>query len=79
MTEPHLSSALDEETARAELYGLIAELFYAPARSELLAQLRQQLGASGGIEQLRNQTVQLSACGFFVESGGQMRFGHRNN
>ncbi|MEY4490697.1 MAG: hypothetical protein RLY41_503, partial [Pseudomonadota bacterium] len=25
MTEPHLSSALDEETARAELYGLISE------------------------------------------------------
>jgi TorA maturation chaperone TorD len=40
MTEPHLSSALDEETARAELYGLIAELFYAPARPEMLAQLR---------------------------------------
>jgi len=40
MTQPHLSSALDEETARAELYGLIAELFYAPPRTELLAQLR---------------------------------------
>ena len=40
MTESHLSSALDEETARAELYGLIAELFYAPPRAELLAQLR---------------------------------------
>lgn len=40
MTEPHLSSALDEETARAELYGLTSELFYAPARPELLAQLR---------------------------------------
>ena len=40
MTEPHLSSALDEETARAELYGLISELFYAPARGELLAQIR---------------------------------------
>ena len=40
MTEPHLSSALDEETARAELYGLISELFYAPPRAELLAQLR---------------------------------------
>jgi TorA maturation chaperone TorD len=40
MTEPHLSSALDEETARAELYGLISELFYAPARPELLTQLR---------------------------------------
>jgi TorA maturation chaperone TorD len=40
MTDLHLSSALDEETARAELYGLISELFYAPPRSELLAQLR---------------------------------------
>jgi TorA maturation chaperone TorD len=40
MTEPHLSSAFDEETARAELYGLLAELFYAPARPEMLAQLR---------------------------------------
>jgi len=34
------TSALDEETARAELYGLISELFYAPPRAELLAQLR---------------------------------------
>jgi TorA maturation chaperone TorD len=40
MTELHLSSALDEETARAELYGVISELFYAPPRTELLAQLR---------------------------------------
>jgi TorA maturation chaperone TorD len=51
MTEPHLSSALDEETARAELYGLISELFYAPARPELLAQLRvaaTDAPASGG-------------------------------
>ena len=36
----HLSSAMDEETARAELYGVIAELFYAPLRPELLTQLR---------------------------------------
>ena len=35
-----LTSALDEETARAELYGVISELFYAPLRAELLAQLR---------------------------------------
>lgn len=35
-----LTSALDEETARAELYGVISELFYAPLRQELLAQLR---------------------------------------
>ena len=39
LTQPG-SSALDEETARAELYGLISELFYAPPRPELLAQLR---------------------------------------
>ncbi len=48
---PHLSSALDEETARAELYGLIAELFYAPPTSALLAQLRvavTEAPASGG-------------------------------
>ncbi|PIT78823.1 molecular chaperone [Limnohabitans sp. B9-3] len=51
MTEPHLSSALDEETARAELYGLMAELFYAPARPEMLAQLRvapTEAPAAGG-------------------------------
>ena len=35
-----LTSALDEETARAELYGVISELFYAPLRAELLGQLR---------------------------------------
>ena len=34
------SSALDEETARAEVYGLLASLFYAPPSPELLAQLR---------------------------------------
>ena len=48
---PHFSSALDEETARAELYGLIAELFYAPPTSALLAQLRvaaTEAPASGG-------------------------------
>jgi len=39
-TSPPTSSALDEETARAELYGLLAALFYAPPAPELLAQLR---------------------------------------
>ena len=34
------SSALDEETARAEIYGLLAALYYAPPSPELLAQLR---------------------------------------
>ena len=35
-----VSSALDEETARAEVYGLLAALFYAPPSPDLLAQLR---------------------------------------
>lgn len=34
------SSALDEETARAEVYGLLAALYYAPPSAELMAQLR---------------------------------------
>jgi TorA maturation chaperone TorD len=33
-------AALDEEVARAELYGLLARLFYAPADAALLAQLQ---------------------------------------
>ena len=35
-----LSSALDEETARAEVYGLLAQLFYAPPAPELFDALR---------------------------------------
>jgi TorA maturation chaperone TorD len=45
------SSALDEETARAELYGLLAALYYAPPAPELLAQLRvatTEAPAAGG-------------------------------
>lgn len=34
------SSALDEETARAEVYGLLAQLYYARPTAELLAALR---------------------------------------
>ena len=34
------SSALDEETARAEIYGLLAQLYYAPPSPDLLAALR---------------------------------------
>ena len=34
------SSALDEEIARAEMYGLLATLFYLPPGEELLAQLQ---------------------------------------
>ena len=36
---PH-SSALDEETARAELYGLLAALYYAPPTADILGQIR---------------------------------------
>jgi TorA maturation chaperone TorD len=35
-----ISSALDEETARAEVYGLLAQLYYALPSPELLAGLR---------------------------------------
>ncbi|MBL0420116.1 molecular chaperone TorD family protein [Ramlibacter sp. AW1] len=45
------SSALDEETARAEIYGLLAQLFYAPPTPELLAALRvapTEAPAAGG-------------------------------
>ena len=38
-SDPH-SSALDEETARAEVYGLLAAFYYAPPMPEILAQLR---------------------------------------
>jgi TorA maturation chaperone TorD len=37
---PPQSSALDEETARAEVYGLLAAFFYAPPNAEILGQLR---------------------------------------
>lgn len=42
MTQAPLASSarLDEETARAELYGLLAALYYAPPAPDLLAQLR---------------------------------------
>ncbi len=46
-----VSSALDEETARAEVYGLLAALFYAPPSAELLSQLRvavTEAPAAGG-------------------------------
>jgi TorA maturation chaperone TorD len=40
MPETVRSSALDEETARAELYGLLAQVYYASPAPELLADLR---------------------------------------
>jgi TorA maturation chaperone TorD len=45
------SSALDEETARAEIYGLLAQLFYAAPQAELLEALRvapTEAPAAGG-------------------------------
>ncbi|MBC7436235.1 MAG: molecular chaperone TorD family protein [Bdellovibrionales bacterium] len=45
------SSALDEETARAEIYGLLSQLFYAPPPPELLSQMRvaaTEAPAAGG-------------------------------
>lgn len=64
MTDLHLSASLDEETARAELYGLLSELFYAPARPELLAQLRVAAtdapSAGGFLEEPWRQLVGLT-------------------
>lgn len=51
LAAPAPSSALDEETARAELYGLLAAFYYAPPTPELLAQLRvatTEAPAAGG-------------------------------
>ena len=58
------SSALDEETARAELYGLLAALYYAPPPAELLAQLRvaptEAPSAGGFLEEPWRQVVAAS-------------------
>ena len=46
-----VSSVLDEETARAEVYGLLSALYYAPPSAELLAQIRvavTEAPAAGG-------------------------------
>jgi TorA maturation chaperone TorD len=47
-----VSSALDEETARAEVYGLLAAMYYAPPSPELMGQLRvavTEAPAAGGV------------------------------
>ena len=46
MSEPTVSSALDEELARAEVYGLLAQLYYAPPSAALLGQLRVAVTAA---------------------------------
>ena len=38
--DPGLDAALDEETARAEIYGLLAQLYYAPVSADLAAAMR---------------------------------------
>jgi TorA maturation chaperone TorD len=51
LPETAVSGALDEETARAELYGLLAQLYYAPPVPELMANLRvaaTEAPAAGG-------------------------------
>jgi TorA maturation chaperone TorD len=40
MPDSAASSALDEETARSELYGLLALVYYAPPATEFIADLR---------------------------------------
>ncbi|WP_298209390.1 molecular chaperone TorD family protein [Acidovorax sp.] len=54
LTPPGGSSALDEETARAELYGLLSQLYYAAPDPELLSALRvavTEAPAEGGFLQ----------------------------
>jgi TorA maturation chaperone TorD len=61
MNQIPVSSALDEETARAEIYGLLAQLFYAPASTELLEALRvaptEAPSAGGFLEEPWRQLV----------------------
>ena len=48
---PPITTALDEETARADVYGLLAVLYYAPPSPELLSQMRvavTEAPAAGG-------------------------------
>ena len=56
-----VSSTLDEETARAEVYGLLAALYYAPPTPELLSQLRvaatEAPAAGGFLEEPWRQAV----------------------
>ena len=56
-----VSSALDEETARAEVYGLLAQLFYAAPPAELLDALRVAVteapAAGGFLEEPWRQVV----------------------
>jgi TorA maturation chaperone TorD len=51
MSSIPVSSALDEETARAEIYGLLAQIYYSPPSPDLLSALRAaatEAPAAGG-------------------------------
>jgi TorA maturation chaperone TorD len=58
---PPTSSALDEETARAEIYGLLSQLYYAPPQADLLGALRvaptEAPSAGGFLEEPWRQLV----------------------
>jgi TorA maturation chaperone TorD len=64
LNPPPTSSAMDEETARAELYGLIATLFYAAPDEAFLGQLRvavtQAPAAGGFLEEPWRQLVSVA-------------------
>ena len=67
-SSPPTSSALDEETARAEVYGLLAALYYAPPSPEILAQIRvaaTETPAAGGFlqEPWRDLVAAARTCG----------------
>jgi TorA maturation chaperone TorD len=58
------SAGLDEETARAEIYGLLAALYYAPPTADLLGQLRvaaTEAPSAGGFLQEPWQAVVAAA------------------
>jgi TorA maturation chaperone TorD len=61
---PDTSTALDEETARAELYGLLSQLYYAPPSADLAAGLRVAVteapAAGGYLEEPWRQLVGLA-------------------
>lgn len=76
------SSALDEETARSELYGLLAQVYYAQPAIELIANLRvattEAPAAGGFLEEpwralvgvARDMTDEVIAAEFDVLFGG---------
>ncbi len=70
-----VSSTLDEETARAEVYGLLAALYYAPPTAELLSQLRvaatEAPAAGGFLEEPWRQVVAAAREGSDAQSADE--------